>query len=234
MSTKSFPILYKSQKRMVILLQAGIQPNKGIPSLGFYKWFNTGNFSVAIWSPEDEDMLLTQLWEDWVCGGHHVGFHRYKHRSQFGTPDLWSRKAIGTTMWPYNDIVHEGTRITHRGRPYRGTTWHIIYSDHQNFVEELSRTITTNDPPSPGPYIPLELTDKDIHEADRRWIHGVPIFGKSWSGKRGLSTDWSGDTIGFFSIPSGRGRSNGDSPLDSESVINFPQGMSVCLNICGM
>ncbi|KAK0434300.1 hypothetical protein EV421DRAFT_1840525 [Armillaria borealis] len=226
MLDEKFPELYESRKRNVTLLQTGMQPDKGIPSLEFYIRLGIGNFSLAVWSPEDDDMLLVQLWDNWASLGHHVGFHRYT-RSQFGSRKLWSRDPIGVTTWPYNDIVHQGIRITHRGLPYRGSTWHFMYPDHQSFVEELARTITTSYPPSPGPYIPLELTNEGVIEADPSWVPGVPIFGKSCrSDKHGLSKDWTGDCVGFFSIPAGRGRSKGDLPCYSKRRVNYPDDIT--------
>ncbi len=113
MPDEKFPELYESRTRNVTLLQTGMQPNKGIPSLEFYRRLGIGNFSLVVWDPEDDDMLLIQLWENWASLGHHVGFHRYT-RSQFGNRELWSRNPIGTTIWPYNDIVHQGNTFTFR------------------------------------------------------------------------------------------------------------------------
>ncbi len=117
-----------------------------------------------------------------------------------------------------------------------------MYPDHQSFVEELARTVTTSDPPSPGPYIPLDLTNGGVIEADPSWVPDVPIFGayrftscsfvlrahrnigKSYrSGKHGLSKNWTGDCVGFFSIPAGRGRSKGDLPCYSKRRVNYPE-----------
>ncbi|PBL04142.1 hypothetical protein ARMGADRAFT_1022625 [Armillaria gallica] len=51
----------------------------------------------------------------------------------------------------------------------------LYYPDHQSFVlEEPARNITS-DPPSHGPYIPLELTNRNVVEADPSRISGVPI-----------------------------------------------------------
>ncbi|KAK0218291.1 hypothetical protein EDD85DRAFT_1029234 [Armillaria nabsnona] len=226
MPDENFPELYESRKRNVTLLQTGMQPNKGILSLEFYRRLGIGNFSLAVWDLEDDDMLLVQLWDNWASLGHHVGFHRYT-RSQFGNREFWSRNPIGTTRWPYNDIVHQGIRITHRGLPYRGSTWHFMYPDHQSFVEELARTITTSDPPSPGPYIPLELTDGGVIEADPSWVPGVPIFGAY----RFTSCSFvlrAHRNIGksFSSIPAGSGRSKGDLPCYSKRRVNYPDDIT--------
>ncbi len=113
MSDEKFPELYESRKRNVTLLQTGIQPDKGILSLEFYSRLGIGNFSLAVWDPKDDDMLLVQLWDNWASLGHHVGFHRYT-RSQCGNRKLWSRNPIGTTRWPYNDIVHQGNTFIFR------------------------------------------------------------------------------------------------------------------------
>ncbi len=59
-----FSELHESRKRNVILLQTGMQPDKGILSLEFYSRLGIGNFSLAVWSPEDDDMLLVQLWDN--------------------------------------------------------------------------------------------------------------------------------------------------------------------------
>ncbi len=86
-----------------------------------------------------------------------------------------ARSSFIAVVSPQLLLLCAGIHITHRGLPYRGSTWHFLYSDHQSFVEELARTITTSDPPSPGPYIPLELTNGGVIEADPSWVPGVPI-----------------------------------------------------------
>ncbi len=99
MPDEKFPELYESRTRNVTLLQTGMQPNKGIPSLEFYRRLGIGNFSLVVWDPEDDDMLLIQLWDNWASLGHHVGFHRY-------TPlAVWEpRTLVSESNW-YDDMA---------------------------------------------------------------------------------------------------------------------------------
>ncbi len=136
-------------------------------------------------------MLLVQLWDNWASLGHHVGFHRCT-RSQFGTRGLWSRDTTGTT-WPYNDIGHGGKKFIHR-RCFPPNFYYYVqeFTLHTEAFRTVARlgisyiltirvslknshALSPPIPPSPGPYIPLDLTKGGEIEADPSWVPGVPI-----------------------------------------------------------
>lgn len=118
-------------------------------------------------------------------------------------PELLKRK-VGMTNWDDESIVEHGINIIKKGPPFKSQRWHLLWPDHQSFVEELAHKLIHYPKPAMSP--PRVLV-YHASEVSKTWDKKGPPMAVSFDkGEEALSDEWTGGKKMLRAYPGGPNR----------------------------